>query len=39
MIVKIMNPAGSDFPGVNYNDKKIKEILFFISVKGSILIS
>ncbi|WP_073335424.1 relaxase/mobilization nuclease domain-containing protein [Chryseobacterium carnipullorum] len=23
MIVKIMNPAGSDFPGVNYNDKKI----------------
>lgn len=23
MIVKIMDPAGSDFPGVNYNDKKI----------------
>ena len=23
MIVKIMNPAGSDFEGVNYNDKKI----------------
>jgi len=23
MIVKIMNPAGFDFPGVNYNDKKI----------------
>lgn len=23
MIIKIMDPAGSDFPGVNYNDKKI----------------
>lgn len=25
MIVKIMAPAGSDFPGVNYNDKKIEK--------------
>lgn len=25
MIIKIMAPAGSDFPGVNYNDKKINE--------------
>ena len=23
MIVKIMDPAGPSFPGVNYNDKKI----------------
>ncbi|MFY1047476.1 relaxase/mobilization nuclease domain-containing protein [Chryseobacterium sp. GP-SGM7] len=26
MIVKIMASAGSDFPGVNYNDKKVSEI-------------
>jgi len=25
MIIKIMAPAGSNFPGVNYNDKKINE--------------
>ncbi|AYZ35229.1 mobilization protein [Chryseobacterium indologenes] len=25
MIIKIMAPAGSGFPGVNYNDKKINE--------------
>lgn len=25
MIIKIMAPAGSSFPGVNYNDKKINE--------------
>ena len=23
MIVKIMKPAGTNFPGVDYNDKKI----------------
>lgn len=35
MIVKVMKPAGSNFPGVDYNDKKVDNEMLFEWHKSS----